>query len=322
MSHDKNKKYYLPESGISSYALAYLPGIGWYSKSECCQSITSFPLTSTKTIYYYIPNVNGLSLNKKLSYIKELMILFPNRLEIIGIENGKQFTVPGTDKIVKLGGVHLEANGEIKNFPIPFIKVDKWIVVKASVESAAQYLYFLQFLRPLYQSISLGLNHVPFKGSSMEYYQPRLYFKLKKMFPKLTQLQLMYLSFTIHGQQISGVFFPFFFYVYGYKKIPLVIPTETSRINNSVGDGDRLLIKKEALLTSDFLKFSDSIFTNNQSYEFKTKIFRQDEYSLGYNHVTYLLKNLIFCESVDNYKEAIRIISLMTDDPTLIENIN
>lgn len=267
-SRSKIGKIALPSSG--SYCSAYSNYTGnnsysWFSKAGCIAAINSFGATSVSKIYpedlyFYIPNVLPLSKGKKIKYIEELgEVLGKDRIQYIRtVDPSKGLVAPDDSNPDTVHSVLSGVAGGTSPYPYVWIQCKEWLVVKCVVKSTWERLMFLQFLRPLYQLVSVDSfirthnrviktqydNRISPEGRLyFMYNQPQLYFRLKRLFPTLGRTQLLYLSHTMHGQTISSTYFVWYIWNGFYRcKVDIdsetALKTPTNGINNYfMGDG-------------------------------------------------------------------------------------
>ncbi len=292
--------------GGGSAAMAAVEN-GWYMKTGCCQSIVNSG--SNTRIVYYIPHVGAMSIKKKIAYIKELEKIFPRKLRYLGISNGPIVKHPlgfggGAEQRIQIGGT-----SEVQTQPRSFVEAKKYIMVYGKVSTTGQdRLLLLQFLRPLYQTIQVNgyLDSANRDNIGFDYYQPRLYMRLKRWFPKLTPYQLLFLSFTMHGYGINQTYFPYYNYVNGYAESFNPSGAYTS-INTLVQGG---YVKQNAYVS--YANLAEVIKTGKLPIE---------DLVIKFGEVTgnRLFEKFFFHDTRESYTNLINLIGWSFKDKSLIE---
>lgn len=298
--------------GAGSAAMAAVES-GWYLKTGCCADIQQSG--SNTRMFFYIPHVGPLSMKKKILYIKELEELFPRRIRYVGVQIGPIVTHPITNVESRIG-LNDGSHG-VSSTPKTFIAAEKYLIVYCKVMCNRDRLLFLQFLRPLYQTIhtpafSHDYSYSPYSQFNVEYYQPRLYFRLKRWFPKLNIIQLMYLSFTMHGEVVSSTYFPHYYYGNSYNDAFDIrnynsITGLVSPLNNSY---------HVAIHPAPLEEIRDGNFDPH-----KVEISRSNHLTIRSTSLKLLLKYLFLQDTKESYTKAIILISRAINKPDLIKNL-
>lgn len=193
---------------------------GWYCKTNCCQSISqlAYGAKNTRSVFF-IPHVGAMSIKKKIEYIKILEKLFSPKLRYLSTIDSPIFKNPLTKKEDRASINSSNATGLV-SLPMIGIPSKNHLLVYSKATTSLDRLLHTQLLRPLYQTVTISVNHFDFGitdtsiYSSFEYYQPRLFLKLRKLFPELDDLFLFWLSHTIHGKQINSTYNACPYYLY------------------------------------------------------------------------------------------------------------
>lgn len=208
-----------------SCALIQRPSGTFYSGIGCCAGACGLHTTSDgngNTAYYYIPVVRELSKKKVCTYL----------LELQGILSG----IVSISRPFKTKGIEFRDAGGRTRADSFFSQqthknIDYYIVECRITNHRRSLLYWLDFFRPIYcaffGSISIRTHKQFSTGSIFAYNQPRMYFKLCKLFPNLPKPYCLYLSYVISGSTISSTFYPWSSYKDGPSKnftSPIVQP--------------------------------------------------------------------------------------------------
>lgn len=319
---------------------------GWYAKNGCCASIGHATRDHTARLVYYLPKCNYMGIGKMSAYIRELSKAFPEkpsatgvvteRLSIEGVQTPETFLHPfGVVQGFVRPQLSTSADTD-SSVPYCFTSAKEWLLVKARVTRSFENLFYLQFLRSMYQHIGFvpylqrhmdatdrleTINNHP-TGSFMHYYQqPRMYFRLAKLFPKLSRHQLLYLSFCIHGRTISSTYFPYCNWYYGYRNNIDPVGNNLGSINNicsCVGDGGFIRVLDFALLKKvngpEDIKPAELLLKNK--CQRGTGMFEQ--YAKGTSHI---LSYLVSMDTFEGYKKAIEVLGVCLEDNSLLEAI-
>ena len=257
----------------TSYALVGNSQGLFYCQQGCCQGIMQFPAPNGY-LYYYIPDVYGISLKKKIKYIETLATIITNReIHVMGVQDSTEGLFIPADELIgnNLKTLHYN-NGLLPNVvdviryistiphftePVTFIKpTKKYIVVKVQVKSPREQLYFLQLLRAISQYLPFG---------RLVYNQPRLFFKLTRLFPSITNEYRLYLSFILSGWNVSQTYFPWFMYNNKYKRANLNVDPLVDNINSFVATSAIYPSFIKTIFKSNSIDFKDIEFVENNS---------------------------------------------------------
>lgn len=198
---------------MDSCALIQRPSGTFYSGTGCCAGACDLHWPSddgSNTAYYYIPVVRELSKKKVYTYLRELQGILSGIVNIYGP--------------FKTNGIEFRDAGGITRADSFFSQqthknIDYYIVECRITNHRRSLLYWLDFFRPIYCAffgfISIRTHRQFTPTLTFAYNQPRMYFKLCKLFPNLPKPYCLYLSYVISGAAISSTFYPWPSYKYG-----------------------------------------------------------------------------------------------------------
>lgn len=309
----------MPYIGQQSYAMAAVKD-GWYFKSGCCASIKT--TGSNTRLVYYIPHVGPMSLKKKIAYINELSKLFNGRLKFLSVATGPTLKHPLTPTVPE-GRIAISLNDiGVMQHPRSPVAVTKYITVYGKVFKDYDRLLYLQFLRPLYQTVPIWYHHELVNSStsnlvSVEYYQPLLFNRITKWFPDLPLVYRMFLSFTLHGRDISSTYFPYYTYKLGCKEkfdlnkydtiLNLLGNTKSIRTGLLYNTGNIEAIKS---LNFEGLKFLKDAFpfANNSDYlSYLVKIDTKESFALAIKILATCIEDSRLLELIEPYFKKIKV---------------
>lgn len=353
MNHrSKSKAGKLALPSYNSYCFAYTNhqdsgGYRWFAKQGCIAAINTFGKhvlpDNTQDLYFYIPNVLPLSKGKKIKYIEELSeVLGKDRIQYIEtVDPSKGLCEPSGDNPQKVYPVLTGTDSGGTPSPRVWVQCKEWLVVKCVIKAPWERLMFLQFLRPLYQYLSINStinsnnrvlkdiykNHLaPEACLYFIYNQPQLYFRLKRLFPTLSRIQLLYLSHTLHGRQVSQTFFIWYTWNGFYKdKIDLdskeALNTSIGHINDYfMGKGLRHSLVGVVESRGQDIYLNDGTYAHNAiDPETDPKTFKITEMPVGGPTIMSMVANYLSENFLaKRYKNCINMLAVLSKDKKLL----